>query len=488
MQLVNYANDTAENASLDKFNDADTKFAALIGTIEGDVALERLPDIEMSYTNSISDGIQQVMNGVVDGYVLDKPIAEYAVIETGGIMIYPDEFENNKTAFACKKDAEGLALSNQISEYIIKIKENGRLEEMRNKWFSLDEDKKVVSIPKDSGSGTINFAVNCSIVPFTYIKEEKPVGLDIEIMSEFCRENGYGLNIVNLDFSGIIAGISSGKYDVGGSCITVTEERMESMYFTEPYYDGGIVLILKSEKEKSGESFISSVKSSFSKTFIRESRWKMVVRGIRMTLFVSVFAIIIGTALGFIICMLRRMEKRVINAIVSVFVRIVQGTPIIVLLLILFYIVFANTGFDGKWVSIFTLAINMSVYVSEMMKKGIESVDRGQNEAALALGYTKSQAFFKIVFPQAARNFMPVYRGQVLSLIQTSSIVGYIGVEDLTRISDLIRARTYEAFFPIIATAVIYFIICGIFTLILMKIQKIFEPDRRKRTVKGVKL
>lgn len=484
--ISKYVNDTAEEASLDKFNNPDTKLATLIGTIHGDVALERLPDIKLSYTNNISDGIQQVINGVIDGFVLDKPVAEYAVIETDGIMIYPDEFEKNTNAFACNKNADGLALSKQISEYILKIKENGELEEMRSKWFSLDEDKKVVSIPKDCGSGTIDFAVNCTIVPFTYIKEEKPVGLDIDIMSGFCREYGYGLNIVNLDFSGIIAGISSGKYDVGGSCITVTEERKESMYFTEPYYDGGIVLILKTEKENSNQSFISSVKSSFNKTFIRESRWKMVIRGMKMTLFISVFSIIFGTILGFIICMLRMTQNRVVNLLTSVFTRLVQGTPIIVLLLILFYIVFAPCGMNGIWVSIITLALNMSVFVSEMMKSGIESVDKGQNEAALALGYTKSQSFFKIVFPQAVCNFIPVYRGQVITLIQTSSIVGYIGVEDLTRISDIIRARTYEAFFPIIATALIYFMIFGVFTAFLIKIQHLIEPNRKKRKVKGV--
>jgi polar amino acid transport system substrate-binding protein len=118
------------------------------------------------------------------------------------------------------------------------------------------------------------------------------------------------------------------------------------------------------------------------------------------------------------------------------------------------------------------------------MRSGIESIDPGQREAALALGFTENQSFFRFIFPQAAQRFLPVYRGEIVSLLKSTSIVGYIAVQDLTKMSDIIRARTYEAFFPLIATALIYFFLAWIITLILGRVLKGVDPKHR-RAAKG---
>ena len=115
-------------------------------------------------------------------------------------------------------------------------------------------------------------------------------------------------------------------------------------------------------------------------------------------------------------------------------------------------------------------------------------MDKGQIEAASAIGFSKFKVFSKIAFPQAARNALPVYKGEFISLVKSTSIVGYIAIQDLTKASDIIRSRTYEAFFPLIATAVIYFLVTYIFILILNAIEKKIDPKRRKRTLKGVEL
>ena len=127
-------------------------------------------------------------------------------------------------------------------------------------------------------------------------------------------------------------------------------------------------------------------------------------------------------------------------------------------------------------------------YTSEMMRSGIETVDKGQNEAALAMGYTKIQTFFKIIFPQAARNFLPVLKGEFISMVKMTSVVGYIAVQDLTKVSDIIRSRTMEAFFPLIVTAIIYFALANVMTAMISLVERRIEPKRRKRTVKGVRM
>ena len=133
-----------------------------------------------------------------------------------------------------------------------------------------------------------------------------------------------------------------------------------------------------------------------------------------------------------------------------------------------------------------SFSINFAAYSSEMMRAGIETVDKGQSEAALAMGYTKGQTFFKVVFPQAAGNFIPVLKGEFISMVKMTSVVGYIAVQDLTKVSDIIRSRTMEAFFPLIMTAVIYFAVANVMTAALSFAERKAVPKRNKRSIKGV--
>ena len=144
-----------------------------------------------------------------------------------------------------------------------------------------------------------------------------------------------------------------------------------------------------------------------------------------------------------------------------------RGTPVLVLLMIMFYVVFASTSIDGVAVSIITFGMNFAAYVSEMFRSSIESVDRGQTEAGIALGFTPARTFINIVLPQAFKQVMPVYKGELISLVKMTSIVGYIAVQDLTKVGDIIRSRTFDAFFPLLMVAVLYFILSWIFATLL---------------------
>ena len=240
------------------------------------------------------------------------------------------------------------------------------------------------------------------------------------------------------------------------------------------------------EVEKSG--FFAGLKESFKKNFVRESRWKLIVSGIGATCLITVLTVIAGSVLAFLICMFRRIDSVLANKICNIYVKLLQGTPMVVLLMILYYVIFGKSGLSAVWVAVIGFSLNFAAYVSEILRSGIESVDSGQREAALALGYTENQAFFGFIFPQAAVRQLPVYRGEIISLLKNTSIVGYIAIQDLTKMSDIIRSRTYEAFFPLIVTAVIYFILAWIITLLLKLVFRALDPRSRKRGVKGVKV
>ena len=188
-----------------------------------------------------------------------------------------------------------------------------------------------------------------------------------------------------------------------------------------------------------------------------------------------------GSMLAFLVCMFRRTGSRLAVIISNIYVKLLQGTPIVVLLMILYYVVLGRSGLEAVWVAVIGFTLNFGAYASEIMRSGIESIDDGQREAALALGYSENQAFFKFIFPQAAVRFLPVYRGEIVSLLKSTSIVGYIAIQDLTKMSDIIRSRTYEAFFPLIATAIIYFILAWVISLILKAVLKGVDRRHRKR-------
>ncbi|MBQ6673083.1 MAG: amino acid ABC transporter permease, partial [Spirochaetia bacterium] len=247
------------------------------------------------------------------------------------------------------------------------------------------------------------------------------------------------------------------------------------IYISEPVMAVQII-----DSPKASTSW-SSLCASFEKTFIREARWKLIAEGIEITIIISLLAALFGTLLGFGICGLRLSGNRIANGSALAFIRIMQGMPMVVLLMILFYVVFAKTGLSSIWVAVIGFGMNFGAYVSEMIRTGILAVDKGQMEAALALGYTKPKAFIRMVLPQAAQHFLPVYQGEFISLVKMTAVVGYIAIQDLTKAGDIIRSRTYEAFFPLISVAIIYFIIAWLLTRILVALQRRLDPKQRRK-------
>ena len=196
---------------------------------------------------------------------------------------------------------------------------------------------------------------------------------------------------------------------------------------------------------------------SFYNNFIAEDRYRMILDGLQVTLLITAGAVILGTILGGLICWMRMSRHKGLQKVAKVYIDIMRGTPVLVVLMLMYYVIMAPLEATGIVVAIVTFGMNTAAYIGEMLRTSIQGIDRGQTEAGLALGYTQRQTFIRIVLPQVIKSVMPVYEGEVVSLLKGTSIVGYIAVADMTRASDLIRSRTFDAFLPIILTAVIYF-------------------------------
>jgi polar amino acid transport system substrate-binding protein len=230
---------------------------------------------------------------------------------------------------------------------------------------------------------------------------------------------------------------------------------------------------------------IGSITESFSNNLIVEDRYRMILDGLQLTLLITFCAALLGTLLGGLVCWMRMSRWKWLQQVARVYIDLMRGTPVLVLLMLMYYVVMAPLDATGIVVAIVTFAMNTAAYISEMLRTTIQGIDRGQTEAGLALGFTPRQTFFKIVLPQVVKAVMPVYQGEVISLLKGTSIVGYIAVADMTRASDLIRSRTFDAFFPLIVTAIIYFLMAWLIGLLL---QSLVQRKRMKALVAAVAL
>ena len=230
---------------------------------------------------------------------------------------------------------------------------------------------------------------------------------------------------------------------------------------------------------------MNSVVESFYNNLIAEDRYRMILDGLQVTLIITICAALLGTLLGGLVCWMRMNHRAWLRQIAKVYIDLMRGTPVLVLLMIMYYVVMAPVDATGIVVAIVTFAMNTAAYISEMLRTAIQGIDRGQTEAGLALGFTQRQTFFRIVMPQVIKSVLPVYQGEIISLLKGTSIVGYIAVADMTRASDLIRSRTFDAFFPLIVTAIIYFLMAW---LIGMLLQSLVYRKRMKTIVAAMAL
>jgi polar amino acid transport system substrate-binding protein len=177
---------------------------------------------------------------------------------------------------------------------------------------------------------------------------------------------------------------------------------------------------------------------------------------------------------------MRMSQRRVLQVPAKIYISILRGTPVLVLLMLIFYVVFASVNINPVLVATIAFGMNFGAYVAEIFRTGIEGVDKGQTEAGIAMGFSKAKTFLYIVLPQTVRRILPVYKGEFISLVKMTSIVGYIAVQDLTKASDIIRSRTFDAFFPLVMVASLYFAISWLLMQGLQYLERATDPQRQK--------
>ncbi len=240
-------------------------------------------------------------------------------------------------------------------------------------------------------------------------------------------------------------------------------------------------------------SWLQKMVDEFVLNFVKDDRYMYILKGLKITLIVTFFATLLGILLGCIIAIIRsthdktyadlnpgigKASLKVLNWIANIYLTIIRGTPVVVQLMIAYFIIFAAST-NKVMVAIIAFGVNSGAYVAEIIRSGIMSIDNGQFEAGRSLGFNYIQTMIYIIIPQAFKNILPALANEFIVLVKETSVSGYVGLQDLTKGGDIIRSRTYSAFMPLIAVALIYLVIVMIFSKLITILERRLRNNER---------
>ena len=447
------------------------------------VALQ--PDVVFVPYSEYSFAFESLRNGKIDAISIGKTYAEIWRSKFAGEFRVAFEYADDVCCFLLKKN---MQLKSRMDAELRRMNASGELDAIYRKWIEASKKGVTPELPRftsPADAQEVRVACAAQSEPWCFVANGEIVGIDMEVLAVVANRLGLRLKPKVFNWGGMVDCVNAGRCEIACGGIYTGGEEFPTVDASGRYADEKMCILVRNEDFNGGASglvaFAKSLKASFVRTFVTESRWKMLAEGFGVTLFITFVSVILATLLAFPVWRARSASNAFVSACAKGYIAFMQGTPLLVFLMVLFYVVFGKVDIAGIWVAVIGFSLNASAYLGEVLRSGVDSVPRGQVEAALALGYTPRRAFFRFVLPQAVRTVLPVYRGQVVILLKNTSIVGYIAIGDLTKASDLVRSRTYESFFPIITTALIYFVAAWLLAFAIERLGRRLDPAFRRR-------
>lgn len=456
------------------------------GTVWDTWVEKQYPEADVVQFTTVADMLLALTTRKLDVVLVDIINGKLALKSNPDLAILDRGFYTTPLGVGFSKGDGDLRA--RFNAFLSGIRKDGTYRQMYDRWIEGDPEKAVMpDIPRPKGGRKVRLAVSVADLPYVAYVNGAYVGFDIELMLRFAAHEKLDMEISTMEFSSLVAALAAGKADMITDGISISAERAKLIDFSDPTAEMVTAALVRRESLSPGHpeaasatpasasagaapaaaalpaaagksgGFFASIRDGFTRNLVAEKRWKLIVNGLVRTVVISLLSTVFGTLVGAIVCWMRMSGRKLARAAAGVFISVLRGMPVLVILMIIFYVVFASIDIDPAIVAVIAFGLNFGAYVSEMFRTGIEGVEKGQTEAGIAMGFTGAQTFINIVMPQAARRILPVYRGEFISLVKTTSIVGYIGVQDLTKAGDIIRSRTFDAFFPLIMIALIYF-------------------------------
>lgn len=455
--------------------------ALMEGSAQAEYAEEHCRDkgVNLVYFPSFTDGMIAVRKNRAD------------VLFANRLMTFNDAFKEQHlkvchvvkeivadTGYGIRKGNDGLR--RELNEFLDSLIASGGIQELEERWLSdpdadLRSKIRIAPIPANpAGEGRVlKVGISGSQPPATLMIDNKWTGYEIEILQEFAAARGYQLQILVFDFHNLIPAISTGTIDLIASCLIINEERQQKIDFSNVTFKLETAFISKDPDYVDDTGLWQSIKKSAYASLIKDSRWKLIVDGLLLTIFITLLSLVFGAVLGGLVCYFRMSRVKWKSSLAKGYIYVMRNTPILVFLMIMFYVVLAGSGLSAPMVAIIAFSMNSAAFIAEIYRSGIQSVSKGQVEAGRAMGCSAFKTFLYIVAPQAAKTSMPVFISECITLLKGTSIVGYISIIDLTKASDLIRSTSFEAFFPLLLITLLYFVLATLLTAALNALLKL---------------
>ena len=491
-------------------------------------AVETFPRASMRRYDDPTAMTQALKNGEVDAIAHDRPYLEYFASVDPDFVVLSDSVGENSIAVAAPPGQPELL--RQTNEFISIFRGERAVEDLDERWdgafkpvdstaksladdmyerWFKSSDSQLPEIPPPSDPINAGRPYVAGIAldnpPVGFVEDDgEAAGYEVEFVKRLALYMNAEIVVRPLLFEELSPALNSEAVDLGFGFLDSDSSRLSYAVFSEPYINAPTAVMVCRDRLVADDrpvvycagmapaqitvdqlTFTQRIKRSFEKTFLVDNRWKLFWKGLLVTIYITVVATVLGTLLAVLQCWMRRSKLAWLRYPAKTYIAFMQGTPILVILLVLYYVVFTKLSISGEMVAAIALALNFAAYAGEQMRTGVDGIDKGLIEAAVALGFGRFDVFRKIIFPIACRRIMPVYKGEFISLLKTTSIVGYVAIQDLTKASDIVRGRTYEAFFPLIATAIIYLVTAHLLASGFAYLEYRLDPVTRRKRAKG---
>lgn len=498
--------DISEAKSLKDLNGS--VIAAQTGTFHLDALREQTEGVTVLEYPDFGELLVALQSQTIDGYVAEEPTAFDIIAKKDGLDYLP--FINNETGFTASDSDTGIAVAyrtgsplvdatNAVIDTISQDVRSALMEQMVRISISpdtpIDEEIILNSAKTDTSKGTLRIAMECAYAPFNWSQTtnangavriaNSPAelyvnGYDVQVAKYIAAELGYALEIYEAEWDSLIVGVQAGTFDGIIAGMSPTAEREEEVDFTHCYYNSNLVIIiLKSAEESSFFENVINIVNNYS---------HLLISGIEYTLLISLIGTVIGLLIGLLTGIIRTIPtsknrwiallQKAVNALISVYVEVFRGTPMMVQSMVIFWGYAFMMG--GKTLplvpaGIFIVSINTGAYMAEIVRGGIISIDKGQFEGATACGMTHWQTMTHVVIPQVMKNILPSISNEFVINIKDTSVLNVIGVMELYSMAGKVQAMTFKMFETYLIVCVIYFILTFTITRILRLIEKLLS-------------
>lgn len=436
------------------------KIGFLTGTLFDEVVAKDIPGSVPVHFNSRHDAYEALHRGRLDA-VLDTYISASKFTHSmGGLRILGPPVIMIDCGVVFSKEA--APLREQFNEFLRVIRADGTHADMLARWVGRPDSPPMPDLPPGGKNGVIRLATALDTDGVSFLQNRRPAGFDVEILLRFAQYVDRKPEWFFIEFGGLIPAVDSGKVDCAADIIMNTPARRERVDFSDVYFLSSGVLVVGDGAHGDGHAalgFWDELRDMARRNLVQEDRWKNLLEGLGVTCLISLLGFAVAMAVGFGVCGLHVSSRPWLRRAGALYAGLMRGTPIVVFLMVMFYVVFTGKQWHPVEVAVIAFGLYFGSTLGRIFQTALDTVPRGQAEAARAMGFGRIRTFFVITFPQAARFALPLCYGEFVAMFHETAVVGYIAIIDLTKAGDIIRSRTYDAFFPLVTVALIYLVV-----------------------------